>query len=74
MYVLLCKHWTAEHQESSHTTVPGTLLPSACLKTTNTETDVVLYCSLSGLFPESNEFLFISYLKKKVTSYLQPPP
>lgn len=70
MYVLLRKYWTAEHQESSHATVPGTLLPAS---RPNPETDVALYCSLSGLFQESNEFLFLIKKKVKLTSYLQSP-
>lgn len=34
----------------------------------NPETDVALYCSLSGLFLESNEFLFLIKKKKKSNS------
>lgn len=67
MYVLLHKYWIAEHQESSHATVPGTLLPAS---RPNAETDVALYCLLSGLFLESNEFLFLIKKKKSQTHFL----
>lgn len=69
MYVLLRKYWIAEHQESSHATVQAhcSLLPAS---RPNPETDVALYCSLSGLFLESNEFLFLIKKKKSQTHFL----